>query len=139
VHAAVFPNKERWDEAIIADWESTLLRGREAVFKKLEEARASRLIGSGLEAAVFITAPAPLRERLGRYEASGPPFPGNLANLFIVSRVEVAEGPELSVRVSRAPGAKCERCWTYSENVGRLRHPGVCERCDQVLATLEAR
>jgi len=139
VHAAVFPPKEQWDEAVVADWQSTLLRVREAVYKKLEEARASRLIGSGLEAAVAVTAPAPLRERLRRYEASGPPFPGNLANLFIVSRVELAEGAEPSVRVSRAPGAKCERCWTYSENVGRLRHPGVCERCDQVLASLEAR
>ena len=37
---------------------------------------------------------------------------------------------------ARAAGGKCERCWTYSENVGRLAHPGVCERC---AAVLEAR
>jgi len=38
------------------------------------------------------------------------------------------------VEVARAPGAKCERCWTYSEQVGRLAvHPGVCERCAAVL------
>jgi isoleucyl-tRNA synthetase len=139
VHAAVFPAKEKWDEAILADWQSTLLRVRETVYKKLEEARAARLIGSGLEAAVTVTAPPPLGDRLRRYEAAGPAFPGNLANLFIVSRVELVDGPELAVRVARAPGGKCERCWTYSENVGRLRRPGVCERCDPVLATLEAR
>ena len=49
-----------------------------------------------------------------------------------VSLVE-AEGP-LAVTVERAPGGKCERCWTYSENVGRLAaHPAVCERCAAVL------
>jgi isoleucyl-tRNA synthetase len=36
--------------------------------------------------------------------------------------------------VTRAPGAKCERCWTFSEKVGHLPiHPAVCERCAAVL------
>jgi isoleucyl-tRNA synthetase len=62
-------------------------------------------------------------------------FPGNLANLFIVSSVALQEGEgPLAVAVERAPGSKCERCWTYSENVGRLAvHPAVCERCAAVL------
>jgi isoleucyl-tRNA synthetase len=53
-----------------------------------------------------------------------------------VSRVDLVEGGDLAVQVSRAPGAKCDRCWTYSEKVGRLSHPGLCERC---AAVLEAR
>jgi isoleucyl-tRNA synthetase len=62
-------------------------------------------------------------------------FPGNLANLFIVSevRLEDADGP-LEVRVEHAAGRKCERCWTWSARVGTLpAHPGVCERCNEVL------
>ena len=76
----------------------------------------------------------PLRE----HEATGRVFPGNLANLFIVSGVTLVDSDgALGVRVERARGAKCERCWTYSENVGRLpAHPAVCERCAAVLEGL---
>ena len=36
--------------------------------------------------------------------------------------------------VEHAAGAKCERCWTWSEKRRPLAaHPGVCERCAQVL------
>ena len=68
-------------------------------------------------------------------------FPGNLANLFIVSKVTLeeaegsAEAAGFAVSVAHAAGSKCERCWTWSEAVGRLSHPGVCERCHQVLGT----
>ncbi len=49
-------------------------------------------------------------------------------------RLEERAGP-LQVSVERAPGRKCERCWTFSETVGTLPvHPGVCERCASVLA-----
>ena len=81
---------------------------------------------------------APLRA----HEARSDVFPGNLANLFIVSRVMLEETPggasgdSLVALVARAAGGKCERCWTWSEAVGRLSHPGVCERCHQVLGTL---
>ena len=73
---------------------------------------------------------------LRAHEAKSRVFPGNLANLFIVSavRLEEAEAP-LAVSVERAAGAKCERCWTWSKAVGTLAvHPGVCERCAAVLA-----
>jgi isoleucyl-tRNA synthetase len=107
---------------------------RAEVLKQLELARAAKEIGSSLEARVKISAPKENVARLRAYEEQGPPFPGNLANLFIVSRVDLAESDgELRVQVSSAPGVKCERCWTYSEKVGRLAHPGLCERCTAVL------
>ncbi len=49
-------------------------------------------------------------------------------------RLEEGEAP-LGVSVEHAAGRKCERCWTWSEGVGTLAvHPGVCERCAEVLA-----
>jgi isoleucyl-tRNA synthetase len=77
-----------------------------------------------------------LLAKLRRHEEQSTVFPGNLANLFIVSHVTLAEGEgPVSVEVLRADGGKCERCWTYSENVGRQGiHSGVCERCAAVLA-----
>ena len=84
------------------------------------ELRAGRAVIDGLRA----------------HDATDRTFPGALANLFIVSEVSLveADGP-LAVTVERALGSKCERCWTYSEKVGRLSvHPGVCERCAEVLS-----
>ena len=136
VHLALFPTVDGPAEDR-KNW-AAMLEVRTVVMKALEEARAAKRIASSLEARVELSAPqgvlAPLRE----YQAMGRAFPGNLANLFIVSEVTLgdAAGP-LSVRVERARGSKCERCWTYSENVGKLpAHPAVCERCAAVLEGL---
>jgi isoleucyl-tRNA synthetase len=73
-----------------------------------------------------------------------------LPALFIVSQVEVhtsaipasvpAESlPGLAIKIERANGAKCERCWNYSTHVGENpRYPTVCERCSEVLAEIES-
>jgi len=135
VHEQLFPDRApRGQRGAVLEWSDKLFPVRDEVLKQLELARAAKDIGSSLEARVVITAPKETVARLRAYQEKGPAFPGNLANLFIVSRVDLAEEDgDLSVRVSRAPGAKCERCWTYSENVGRLAPPGVCERCAAVL------
>jgi isoleucyl-tRNA synthetase len=138
VHEQVFPDKPRGrDYQGVRDWSETFLPVRNEVLKQLELARSAKAIGSSLEARVKIIAPRETIARLRAYEEQGPAFPGNLANLFIVSRVDLVESAgDLIVEVSRAAGAKCERCWTYSEKVGPLSHPGLCERC---AAVLEAR
>jgi len=67
-----------------------------------------------------------------------------LETICIVSRLTVARagaetgGPGLAVRVDRAPGGKCQRCWNYRESVGRsAAHPGLCERCVGVLQEMQ--
>ena len=72
-----------------------------------------------------------------------------LPALFIVSQVEVHSSaisasapaetlPGLTIKVDRADGAKCERCWNYSTHVGEnSRYPKVCERCTEALAEIE--
>jgi len=133
VHLTVFPKLEAPDDPILARW-ATLHEVRGAVTKAVEEARNAKLCAGSLEARVTVKAPAATLALLREHEAKSRVFPGNLANLFIVSRVDLEEAPALGVTVDRAPGGKCERCWTYSEKVGRLSvHPGVCERCAAVL------
>jgi isoleucyl-tRNA synthetase len=133
VHTAVFPAAVAPDATTLARWEP-LTQVREAVMKALEDERAAKRIASGLEARVTVRAPEAILARLKALEAAGPAFPGNLANLFIVSRVDLAVADALAVEVGRALGEKCERCWTYSEQVGRLPvHPGVCQRCAVIL------
>jgi isoleucyl-tRNA synthetase len=138
VHLALFPQHEGAEAEVLHRWQTELLPVRSEVLKKLEEARAAKQIASGLEAQVAIQGTAAELAPLRRYEAGSRAFPGNLANLFIVSRVTLAEstGP-LAASVARAAGRKCERCWTFSEQVGKLAvHPGVCERCASVLEAL---
>jgi isoleucyl-tRNA synthetase len=135
VHLALFPPRETADEALLSRW-AALLDVRAEVTKALEEARAAKALAASLEAAVVLRGPAGALDPLRDHDSRSRVFPGNLANLFIVSDVQLeeAEGP-FSVSVEHAPGAKCERCWTWSRGVGTLAvHPGVCERCAEVLA-----
>jgi isoleucyl-tRNA synthetase len=140
VHVAHFPKPEAADEALLGHWQS-LLDARAAVTKALEVLRAEKTVAGSLEAEVEVGARAEALTPLREHEAASSVFPGNLANLFIVSRVRLAEGDPgaetYAITVGKAKGGKCERCWTYSENVGKLSaHPGVCERCAQVLEGL---
>ncbi len=134
VHLALFPQKQAADAARLERW-AVLLEVRAEVTKALEEARAAKQIAASLEAAVVVRAPEATLAALRAHDALSNVFPGNLANLFIVSavRLEAKEGG-VQVSVEHAAGRKCERCWTWSERVGSLpAHAGVCERCDKVL------
>jgi isoleucyl-tRNA synthetase len=140
VHLSVFPapekiapeanpvHDEEWDQVRIV---------RDEVLKALEGARNSKLIGTGLEAQVTITAADPLYSLLKRYA-------DQLRYLFIVSAVNLAQGSGngtsgVHVEVKRADGTKCERCWNYSVHVGEDKtYPTVCERCSAVLKELES-
>ena len=93
----------------------------------LEEARREKRIGASLAAQVAITAQGADLALLQANEAFLP-------NLFIVSQVELAEGP-FSVTIGNARGEKCVRCWTFSEQVGAdPGHPGLCPRCTRAVA-----
>ena len=58
-----------------------------------------------------------------------------LTTVFIVSKVEVEnnkreEDGEVGIKVEAAEGEKCDRCWMYSETVGKNHnHPTLCKRC----------
>jgi isoleucyl-tRNA synthetase len=134
VHTGLFPKAETVDPDLLAFWQG-LLETRAVVTKVLEEARATKQIAGSLEARVEVRGPAALLAPLRKHDAASTVFPGNAANLFIVSEAALVDGPgPLAVRVEKARGEKCERCWTYSPNVGRqAAHPGVCERCGPVL------
>jgi isoleucyl-tRNA synthetase len=145
IHMTTFPAAEEFeralDDARTKVWEQ-LLAVREEVLKAMEPARAAKIISSGLEARVTLGAPGDLADLLRKYFASLPA-------LFIVSQVEIATGPlegaapgatieGLQIRVERAKGAKCERCWNYSTHVGESTdYPTLCERCVAALAEIE--
>jgi isoleucyl-tRNA synthetase len=147
VHLALFPEAaeilgdarnaaESCDQKTTDDW--TMLRSvRDEVLKALEEARNNKLIGTGLEAQVALSAAEPAYSMLSRYA-------DQLRYLFIVSAVTLKQSSgngtgAIHVEVKKADGTKCERCWNYSTHVGEDKeYPTVCERCSAVLKELGA-
>jgi isoleucyl-tRNA synthetase len=142
VHAAYFPAADEIAPARSSDRARTieeeyarLVTVRNDVLKKLEEARNEKLIGSGLEAQVTLGAGAELYPLLKKHAAE-------LRYLFIVSDVRFTQigsnGAGIEIKINKAPGQKCERCWNYSTEVGKdEEYPTVCERCAPVLHELE--
>ncbi|MCC6346235.1 MAG: isoleucine--tRNA ligase, partial [Nitrospirales bacterium] len=128
------------DEGLEERWEE-LIRIRDEANKALEIKRKEKHIGNALEAQLVLYAPEKILALLENYR-------NFLPTLFIVSGVQLHpagervpdayESPELqglSIRVDRAAGLKCERCWNWSMTVGQApAHPGVCERCAKALS-----
>ncbi len=115
--------REKWEKIVDI---------KEIVSKKLEEARAQKIIGHSLNAKVILYAEGNLynfiRDNLKL-----------LQSVFIISMLEVEENKrdaevKLGVKIEQAEGKKCERCWMYSTTVGEDKeHPTICNRCSKVL------
>jgi isoleucyl-tRNA synthetase len=140
VHLALFPSAlEQWrNDDLLGQWDR-LRQLRDTVNAQLEEARQLKTITSNLSAKVMLELddPAWLSEHRDF-----------LPSLFGVS--DVAFGPPRShaahqtgqaatalsvqVRVEKAEGTKCERCWRYVPSVSdEPQFQGLCERCVRAL------
>jgi isoleucyl-tRNA synthetase len=116
--------KKYLDEKLEAKWGS-VIEVREKVYQKLEFLRASKEIGGSIDAQVELFAIGKELEILKSIEALLP-------MVFIVSKVNLSEG-EKDPLASHAPGAKCQRCWKWSESVGQDKiHSTLCDRCVKV-------
>jgi len=146
------------------DW-SRVMQLRGDVNKCIELARTSKLVGSSLDCQVRIhTEDRSVLNLLGEFSGDSdlrwPPEKSNaiddLRYLLIASQVVVAsssseavEGCEgnvltsdatesgCTIGVTRADGAKCERCWMYCGSVGSSVHERVCPRCSHAVAQWE--
>ena len=148
VHMTLFPEASTLACGIAKDaaekWER-LAQVRSAVLVALEQARAAKIIGTGLEAKVHLHAGPEAAGLQKLLEEKKHLLPA----LFIVSQIQVHSSaipasvpaetlPGLTIKIDRADGAKCERCWNYSTHVGEnSRYPKVCERCSEALAEIE--
>ena len=121
----------------MAKWDN-IIALRSDVNAVLEAARSNKLIGKSLEAKVSLSAVnAEGEAALEMLKAF------NLAELFIVSKVSFEQAdsavagvnfPGIAVAAAEAPGTKCPRCWTHSEEANE---DGLCKRCAAVVAKIE--
>jgi len=118
VHLQPFPAiPSEWGDPALGARFGLLREARGAVTAALEAARRDGLIGASLQGAVALPdAFAALLDLDG------------WAELAIVS----AAMPGDSLAVSRAPGAKCARCWRVLPEVNAAL---LCRRCDDVVAS----
>jgi isoleucyl-tRNA synthetase len=138
---------------------AAILELRALVNRQLESCRRQQVgithpqgtgIGASLEAQVQIvlaadTSSAALAEALAWLEHSAHPSVDNLTDWLLVSALHIGgEAPDavlaeassdgVTVRVARAAGLKCERCWHYETDIGQhSAHPTLCGRCVAVL------
>ncbi|MBR2761145.1 MAG: isoleucine--tRNA ligase [Solobacterium sp.] len=125
VHYLHYPEVKEYENAdeIRARFEG-LLEIRSSVTKALEDARNENLIHSSQEAKVEITCSDADEELLEKGLGS------DLAQWLIVSGVSLAKGENRSVKVLKADGTKCPRCWNYSTEANS---DGLCPRCAAVI------
>lgn len=128
--------EEYIDEALESKWDN-FIEIRSEITRVLEGARRAKTIGHSLDAKVELHATGEALAILRSVE-------GDLATLLIVSQAKLVEGlaggveatgrEDLKVTVQAAEGEKCERCWIYSDTVGKdAEHSTVCARCAAAL------
>ncbi len=127
------------DSVLDAVWDK-LLNVREEINKVVEAARAKKIVGRSLDAAIYIVVKdSGLKELLSQRADVLPAF-------FIASQVHLCqsimdintefkvETDQLQIGVTAAPGQMCERCWQYLESVGTFAdQPTLCHRCHHVI------
>ncbi len=143
VHMTLFPatSVDTSGETLLKEWERiVMIRGE--VSTALEKARRNKEIGHSLDARVTLSLFKNDYALLENREK-------DLAAIFIVSQAELNSEPldgnsfisetipGLTVKVERAHGDKCERCWNYDESVGHSdKWPTVCSKCANNLAAI---
>ncbi len=114
---------------------------RVEILKALEKARKDKFVGSSLEAGIGIFASGDTYFEV-RDNAELLKMLTIVSDLQILN--EVPENSEyafksseitgLIVTVNKAPGLKCERCWTFRKTVGSNKnHATICSRCIDAL------
>ena len=99
------------------------MKYRDIVLKKLEEARASGVIGKSFNAKLVITLDTD----------ADLVFEGlkeDAAQLLIVSMLEFKKGDSFDVEVLKAEGEVCSRCWMI---VDKINEDELCPRCSKIV------
>ena len=120
----------KWDDEKLEQKWNKLIKAKDEIAKQLELARAAKEIGLSLEAKVELFAEG--EEYRFLFDKTDL-----LKEICIVSEVTISENRRnadteqpLGIRVSKADGKKCERCWSYDKTVGIDKlHPTLCKKC----------
>jgi len=126
--------KDEWINETLDGEFSALLKTREIVAKAIEPLRSSepKVVGSSLEVDIEITSED--KEKMSLLEK----YSNLLGDLYIVSHVYTSNSnqeainkysqDDYCVKVSKAQGEKCSRCWKY-----RNLNNNICDECKKAM------
>ncbi|MGL5122994.1 MAG: isoleucine--tRNA ligase [Fusobacteriaceae bacterium] len=135
-------NDQYLDDTLTAKWDE-ILKIRRDSNKLLEKSRQGevKIIGNSLDAKLTMTT---TNSELFSFIKENREL---IELATLVSEVKISsessdetftageELPTLMLQVSHAEGAKCERCWKYSKELGtNSNEPTLCPRCTTVMA-----
>ena len=138
-----------WRDGALEEPMAQILALRALVNRQLESCRKDGSLGASLEAQVQLALSAGSEATAAALDwlaAAAHPTVDNLADWLLVSALQLggaapaavlSEASEagITVRIARADGEKCERCWHYETDIGQhAEHPTLCGRCVAVLA-----
>lgn len=122
IYLTDMPMEVEVDEQLEADFDS-FMKYRDEILKALEEARASKVIGKSFNAKLTITLDSKAKKLFTDLNS-------DLAQLLIVSQLELKDGDAFNVLVEKALGETCERCWMI---VPSINSNGLCPRCQRII------
>ncbi len=122
IYLTDMPMEVEVDEQLEADFDS-FMKYRDEILKALEEARTSKVIGKSFNAKLTITLDSKAKKLFTDLNS-------DLAQLLIVSQLELKDGDAFNVLVEKALGETCERCWMI---VPSINSNGLCPRCQRII------
>ncbi len=128
IHLRDFPTlPESWHNADLAGKWDKIIAARKQIQEAIEPLRASKGLGSSLEACPVLYATADQKEALESVD---------MADICITSGFKIEEG-NANIEITKAEGEKCNRCWkVLPEVTNHANH--ICNRCDNVVNKKQA-
>jgi isoleucyl-tRNA synthetase len=108
---------------VLDNYDKFMTTYRPQILKALEDARSAKIIGKSFSAKLTITLDKASKVLFDSLH-------GNLAQMLIVSQLEVVDGDAFNVTVTPAEGFVCERC---RATVAFVTPNGLCPRCQEIV------
>lgn len=130
-------NEEYIDDELEEKWKKLSILRKE-VNKKIEELRQNGVIGLSLDARVVLNIQNKDYEFVKEYSE------WDLSDIFLVSQIEYSnetldetEIKDVTIRIVRALGEKCMRCWKYTTEANTTEFGQVTKRDAEVLKLMK--
>ena len=122
IYLTDMPNANLFEDEVESKFDK-FMEYREQILKALEEARAEKVIGKSFNAKLTLLVDENSKKVFTDLNS-------NVAQILIVSQLEYIDSNEFAIKVSKAEGEACSRCWMI---VPKLNENGLCPKCQRII------